>query len=395
MTPMFLVVAALAVTVAVVFVVVPLLRRDNPERAGLQHQIDDLDDAIDDLEPGEYAERRKSLRRQLQALGNDRSIGLGLVVGLALLVPVGTFLLYQQVGEPDGITPSSAPAAELRTQLIRIANQLERNPDDAEQWAQLGLAYKAIEQFTSAAHAFRRALYIDADNPFIMVELAETLLFTSQGSRLPVEAQSLLETAVRTDPGNQKGLWLLGIGAFQGSDYEQALRWWRQLEGILPPGSVQNSVREQIQRAEARLGQAAPGQDLPEGHPPIEATNGEQQPGFRVEVSIDPTLAERLSGSETVFVIARAAEGPPAPLAVRRLSVAELPASVVLSDGDAMVEGLELSRFPEIILTARVSFSGDAQARDGDFEGRSGPLSIFETASAEIRIDRIVGTPQE
>jgi cytochrome c-type biogenesis protein CcmH len=63
---------------------------------------------------------------------------------------------------------------------------------------------------------------------------------------------------------------------------------------------------------------------------------------------------------------------------------------VTLRDSDAMVEGLNLSAFPEIVLTARVSMAGTAEAQAGDLEGRMGPLSILEVPSAEIRIDSIL-----
>jgi cytochrome c-type biogenesis protein CcmH len=371
---------------------VPLLRSGNPERTRLQRQIDALDDRIDELDPKDYAEQRKALRQQLNEQGSASQSSPILVVAMAGFILSATFLLYQQVGEPEGVDTGNTPTSELRGELIRIANSLERDPDNVENWTRLGLAYRDIGELSSAEHALRRALYLDEDNGFIMVELAETLLYASQTPRLPAESRSLLERAAQTEPDNQKALWLLGIGAFQDNDYAGALDWWGQLERQLPEGSVRNSVREQMQRARARLegGEATDGERLPPGHPPLAQTDSESQPSFRVTIELDPELRENLSGSEVVFLIARAAEGPAAPLAVRRLTVNDLPASVALSDADAMVEGLEISSFPELILTARVSFTGDAQARDGDLEGQTGPVSILEAAAAEVRIDRVV-----
>ena len=109
-------------------------------------------------------------------------------------------------------------------------------------------------------------------------------------------------------------------------------------------------------------------------------------PSFGVELAIDPAVTEGLSGSETVFLVARAANGPPTPLAVRRLTVADLPIRIGLSDSDAMVDGMNLSTFPEIVITARVSMSGDVQARPGDLQGQTEPVSIFEVPSANLTI---------
>jgi len=185
-------------------------------------------------------------------------------------------------------------------------------------------------------------------------------------------------------------LWLLGMGAFQAGNFQVALDNWQRLDAALEPGSVQDSVRQQIQRARAAIeGTLLPDGRLPPDHPPVDSATGSEQegPGFLVEVSIDPELAGDLDGTETVFLIARAAEGPAAPLAVRRFTVAELPTSLTLRDSDAMVDGLNLSTFPEISLTARVSMAGTAEAQPGDLEGRIGPVSILDVASADVRID--------
>jgi cytochrome c-type biogenesis protein CcmH len=105
-----------------------------------------------------------------------------------------------------------------------------------------------------------------------------------------------------------------------------------------------------------------------------------------VEIAIDPQLSEGLNGNETVFVVARAANGPPTPLAVRRMTVADLPVRIGLSDSDAMVDGMNLSTFPEIVITARVSMTGDVQARPGDLQGQTDAVSILEAPSARLNI---------
>ena len=383
----FLIAALVAVLIALAFVLAPLLRA-NPETRRLKRRQQALDDLADELEPDDYRQRKQRLQAALAEAGGHAPASPGLIIGLMLALPLATWLLYQHVGEPDGLSPEEPQMQQMRSGLVDLARQLERNPDSVENWTRLGLVYKDLREYSSAEHAFRRALYLEDGSGFIQVELAETLLFASAGSRLPAESQALLESAVRSEPDNQKGLWLLGIGAFQGSDYERALHWWRQLDDMLPPGSVQNSVREQIQRAESRLNQAPANGELPPGHPPVGERPAEDLPRFEVSISLDPALQTELAGHETVFLIARAAEGPAAPLAVHRFQVSELPTRVSISDADAMVEGLSLSSFPDIVLVARVSFSGDAQARPGDLEGRTGPISIFEQASAEVSINQ-------
>ncbi|MFU8833226.1 MAG: tetratricopeptide repeat protein [Wenzhouxiangella sp.] len=394
----FIVAAALAALLALAFVLVPLFQTD-PQVRNLKRRLRALAELAEDMEPSDYRQRRERLDADLAKVGGHSS-NSGLIIGLALALPLATWLLYQSIGEPDGIVRGETEIEQIRDGLSLIARDLERNPDNTDNWIRLGMAYKDLREYSSAEHAYRRALYLDTDNTFVQVELAETLLFASDSPRLPEASRELLAEAVDADPENQKGLWLLGIGAFQNGEYEQALAWWRQLDDLLPPGSVQASVREQMARARARLSQApetTPG--LPSGHPPVvgsviddtsgvgpgAADNGDQ-PTFRVELSLSSTLTDALSGEETVFLIARAADGPSAPLAVLRLTTADLPATLFLSDSDAMVDGLSLFNFPEITLTARVSFSGTAEPQPGDLEGRTGPVSIAEMTYAELVI---------
>ena len=96
-----------------------------------------------------------------------------------------------------------------------------------------------------------------------------------------------------------------------------------------------------------------------------------------------------------MFLIPRAVNGPPAPLAVRRLTVADLPIVIHLSDHDGMVEGLTLSAFPNIRLTARVSISGQAEPQPGDLEGETGPISIIEQTASEVLINRQIQARQD
>lgn len=473
MTPMFLITAALAVLVAIVFVLLPLVRSANPERDRIERQIEALDELIDELDAKDYAERRKALRARLNSLGGQRKVGLGLMALLAVIVPIGTVTLYNHVGEPQGLTPSSAPVTELRSELIRISNAIARNPDDPEQWTRIAIAYKNMQEFGAAAHAFRRALYVDDDNPFVKVELAETLMFMSQRPGMPAESRQLLNDALTVDPQHQKGLWLMGVGAYQEGQYQRAVAFWDRLLPLLDPNSsVYNTIRGQIAQARINLGEdpgeipaprpapplgadqttlppghppttdstprmagplppgavAPPGHptsaqptrpgpvdpdaalppghppmdtpprtagpvdpdaSVPPGHPPMDApapADSGPAPSFAVQLSIADELAAGLNGDETVFIVARAAEGPPTPLAVRRMTVADLPTRIDLSDNDAMVEGMNLSTFGNIVITARVSMNGGVDPRPGDLQGQTGTVSIFETAGTSLTI---------
>jgi cytochrome c-type biogenesis protein CcmH len=313
----------------------------------------------------------------LPLVGSRHRIAVGtMVVG----IPALTLVVYILVGTPAGIDPDTGETGQIRQAVTDLARRAMREPGNAEHWARLGLAYKSLEEFDSAEHAFRRALYIDNDTSFLQAELGETLLYASGERSLPEEARALLERAAAG--GSQKALWLLGLDAYQREDYAAAIGRFERLLGLLPPdSSVRGTVRQYLQTARAggRGGQApAPDSDSAGG------------PSLALSVSISDELASRLTGEETVFVAVRRAAGGP-PLAVRRLRAAELPTTLTIDDADAMMAGSGLSSADRVVIVARVSFSGDAAPAPGDFEGRSDVLPVEEEMTrAEISIDQVL-----
>ena len=97
-------------------------------------------------------------------------------------------------------------------------------------------------------------------------------------------------------------------------------------------------------------------------------------------MSLAPKLKEKAAPEDTVFVFARAAEGPPMPLAVARVRVRDLPYRFVLDDSMAMSPAMKLSAFPKVVVAARVSKSGTATAQPGDLQGASAPVSNDDSA---------------
>ncbi len=373
---LFWITASAAVLLALGFALLPLIAGGDSASRQARRKLRALDELEDQLDPEDYRQRRQALAARVADSAGNESTPWAVWFALLVAIPAATVLMYRVVGSPEGIEDGQTQAEMIRAGLITVARQLERNPDDMESWIVLGGAYKDLQEYSSAEHAFRRALYLDEGNPFIKVELAETLLFASGSRQLPESSRELLARAVELDPENQKGLWLLGIGAFQQGDHGQAIAYWERLMDILPEGSVRQSVGEQLARAR-----------MAGGIDPFTDLNAD---GPFVDVVVE--LAEALAGQApletTVYVIVRAAGGPSAPLAVERLNVADLPTAVRFSDGHAMIEGMGISSAEAIEVTARVSFSGSAQPEPGDLEGHAGPIPLTELDRVRVVIDR-------
>lgn len=78
------------------------------------------------------------------------------------------------------------------------------------------------------------------------------------------------------------------------------------------------------------------------------------------------------------------------PLAVIRKQVKDLPFSFSLDDSMAMWPDAKVSAFPRVVITARVSKSGEGQARPGDLEGHSPPVAAG-ASGLQIAIANVVG----
>lgn len=113
------------------------------------------------------------------------------------------------------------------------------------------------------------------------------------------------------------------------------------------------------------------------------------QAGLRGTVSLAPQLIAKASPDDTVFVFARAAEGPPLPLAVARTRVRDLPFSFRLDDTMAMTPTMKLSAFSRVVVGARVSKSGSATPQPGDLQGASTPVAN-DAGEVSVVIDRVV-----
>ena len=321
----------------------------------------------------------------------------GVVIALVVLVPLISIALYYRLGDPRVFDPAvqSATAAmqqarqegmpPMEQAIAGLRDRLEREPDDLEGWLLLGRAYKSIERFSDAQAAFSRAMALAPESGSVMIEYAEAQTLASPSRRFEGEALLLLELALRLEPDNQRGLWLRGIAHYQAGETNQAMAVWEHLLTVIPEDSpTRGTLRQRIDELRAQAGIAVPAQPAPASQAaaasPVRLT---------VQVSLSPALAGRMAPDDTLFVFARAPEGSRAPLAIQRLAARDLPLTVTLDDSHAMVPQMNLSSVTQVVVGARISRSGSAQAQPGDLETLSPAISTSRTEPVELVIDRI------
>jgi cytochrome c-type biogenesis protein CcmH len=122
---------------------------------------------------------------------------------------------------------------------------------------------------------------------------------------------------------------------------------------------------------------------------PAAATDAAAAGMIRGTVRLSPALAMMAAPTDAVFIFARPAEGSRMPLAILRKQVKDLPVDFVLDDSMAMSPGAKLSLFPKVVVSARVSKTGQAVPATGDLTGQSAPIG--PTASGlMIEINEVV-----
>jgi len=331
------------------------------------------------LENGQ-AEAARELLADTEGADNARVSPLGKALPLlaALLVPVLGLGLYLHYGASDKVELTrefSVPPTSMAQMTARLERAVEVQPDSVEGLYFLGRTYMAQNRPADAAKLFERAIGLSGRQPELLGQWAQALYFAND-KQWSAQIQALTDEALIGDPKEATSLGLLGIAAFEGQRYQQAIEYWQRLLALLPEQDASRSALQGgIDRARERLGAA-----------PVVAQPGKAAVAtLKVKVSLAPPLQAKVQPGDSVFVFARAVSGPPMPLAVKRLTVADLPVEVELSDADAMMPQLKLSNFPEVQLMARVSRAG--QPTQGEWVARGVPVSSKATALQQLTID--------
>ncbi len=301
-------------------------------------------------------------------------------IAVALAMPLAAVLLYARIGAPDALdaTLLNAPLS-LAQQIDALAAQMRTHPDNLDGWLLLGRSRKEQQRYADALDAFHRALKLSPEEPAIMVEIAETLALAEPSHRIDGEALELLQRARAIDPQSQRALWFLGIAAYQQQRYAEAAATWEPLLALAPE-STRPALRKQIDDARAKAGMPAL---------PAEASVTTAPALLRVRVEIAAELRAKLADGDTLFVYARMPDGPPMPLAVKRVPAKDFPIEIALADADGPMPTLRLSQQKAVEVQARVSHSGDALPQSGDFEAAPLTATVGTDKLLVLTIDRV------
>ncbi|PMZ72358.1 c-type cytochrome biogenesis protein CcmI [Pseudomonas sp. FW305-70] len=389
--------AGLLLLVALSFLLIPVLRSRRAQReedrtalnvalyqervAELQTQQEEgvLDAAQMDAGRAEAARELLADTEGVEAPRVSR-LGKPLPLLAAVLVPVLGLGLYMHYGASDKVELtrefSQAPKS-MQEMTQRLERVVAAQPDSAEGMYFLGRTYMAQDRPADAAKMFERTVNLAGRQPELLGQWAQAQYF-ADGKKWSDKVQALTDEALKADPKEVTSLGLLGIAAFEGERYQDAIDYWNRLLAQLPPNDPsREALQGGITRATEKL--------VASGGKVAQASATKSTALLKVSVDLAAELKTKVQPGDSVFIFARAVSGPPAPLAVKRMTVADLPVTVELSDADAMMPQLKLSNFPEVQLVARISRAGKPTA--GEWIGRSQPLASSTTAPQTLTID--------
>jgi cytochrome c-type biogenesis protein CcmH len=365
------------------------IAREKKQQLETQLKDAEIDQATYD---SAYLDLQTSLALELDssAADSEKSRGKWMAIVVLLAVPVASIVLYLTYGEYRVIEnpqlvlaaprqqTAAAPQMSLEEMTLAIKQRLEDNPEDAEGWFMLGRTMMARQQYDQAVTAFQRSNDLLAEEPGIMFALADALAMQNNGNLLG-EPEELVQRGLKLAPRFPNGLWLAGMAAEQRQDYQSAHRYWSLLLPLIADNPA--SSRE-VQGLLATLEERDPAL--------ARTVASDGAGGIKLVVDISAELKAKASPDTAVFIYAKAMQGPPMPLAVRKLQLSDLPVSLTLSDDDAMMPTMKLSSFDQVIVGARVSSSGNPVAQSGDFyTEREAVDSSNPPAQINLTIDQI------
>jgi cytochrome c-type biogenesis protein CcmH len=439
----FWILAAGLVGLALSFILLPLARPETSDDAPEQDTLNlevfnqrlcelDADLNAGFLDQDQYAAARRDLERDLlhdldgsaaAVIKPTSAASRWLLAAVMILaVPAVTLFMYLQLGnqaiiprleaDASGPTPALAGAAggqdtsSMEVLVQRLEERMKETPANLEGWLMLGRTYFAMDQMDKGLAAIAKAYELAPTQTEVMLAYAEALAAASETKSLEGQPAELIAAALQQEPTNPNARWLDGMISYQRGQYQTAAVAWQQILDELEPGSEEaNNLRQMVDEANSHASQSAqtsdaritPMADATQAQPssdpatPPSATEPAVTRGASivVDVALDATIAAQSSPDQTVFIFARAVAGPPMPLAALRLTVKDLPQSVTLDDSLAMTPAMRLSAFPEVMISARVSNSGQATPQAGDLEGEIGPIKLDGTSRVSIMINRV------
>jgi cytochrome c-type biogenesis protein CcmH len=408
---MFWLIAIVLGLMASAFILAPLLfersRTYSDERADInlslyRERINELKEAGDPEEGAALELEAKKALLSDTAAAQEPSLSLvgdrRYSIVAALLVPLFALIVYGDFGLGRGALPDvglaqamleSDPSdpAGYRYFIQQVEQRVEQRPDDPDTLFLLARGYANLGDYGKAAPAYAKLLEHFPGDPNLLSQYAE-MLYVLDDKKFTSRVSNAVNNALRVNPQDTTMLELRGIAAATEGDIPLALTWLNRALQTGVTGRRAELLRSAITQLHSQAGLTGSG-DLLDAQANVEeqASREEQAPGRVLTVNVSAATSVDLPPGSAVFIYARAVNGPPAPLAVQRVRLDQLPMVIRLDESMAMMPGMGLANFDQVVVIARASASGQVTPAAGDYEARSIALDLTgEISPLELNI---------
>ena len=284
------------------------------------------------------------------------------------LPALGAKILPQIMGlSASTQNPDETISAEQIDQVaLGLRLKLMREPNDAVAWMVYAELMSRFGQFEQALEAYEKSYQLDDTRLSTLGSYARLLVSLAEDQYIS-RAAAILQRLLQLDPGNLEGLSLLGVVAYQRSDWQQALLAWNLL--------LQQLAEDDPRRAAitTAIADAQQQQQL-------------ASQGIAVTVNLTAAAAAQLPANATLFVYIREPNGNPMPAAVIRQPVGAFPITVTLSNANAMLADYNLATLSQWQVMARISADQQIDAGPGDLDAQPQVVAVG-TAAVSLVID--------
>ncbi|WP_345415896.1 c-type cytochrome biogenesis protein CcmI [Halioxenophilus aromaticivorans] len=355
-----------------------------------------------DIEPEVYDQLKAELGRSLleDNTTGDESIapakGAKPVLWLLVaLVPLVSLVYYYERGphlelnlrqliieqnrlaQANSQTLSSEEIELTQEVTEQLRALIAKDPENLSNYYLLARNLVTLQDFSGAISAYQEILSRDPKQPQILAEFGQTL-FMASGSQMLPQVKTLADSALALDGNNTLALSLAGITSYETQEHQAALEYWQKAVGLMGPNNPEaGPLLAGIDNINTILrhsgGSAQSNATTADGTGEASAGDGTvADVSVTVRVSLSPQV--EYSPNQTVFVYARAWQGPKMPLAIQKLTAADLPVEITLSESMSMMDGMTIASVGDIELVARLSTDGSPTTKPGDWQASVGPV---------------------
>ncbi|PTP98961.1 c-type cytochrome biogenesis protein CcmI [Vibrio sp. ZF 223] len=340
-----------------------------------QELIDDLKQSLLDDVPAQEEMKKTQIST------------VGVVVPSIILVVVVTYGMYFKFGALDKVqhwqeVSSNLPELskklmsseggaltddELEDLTLALRTRLHYQPKDSTGWLLLGRIALANRDAETAKDSMERAYKLEPKNEDVQLGFAQALMLSPDEADQN-QARLILSRLIQNDYVDLRVFSLLAFDAFERQDYPGAVKYWSIMQQMIgPQDSRYEMLSRSIESAQKKMGD-----------------NMGVDQGKTVAVTLDLSADVNADPNSVLIVSVHRADGSPMPIAAARYPLGTFPRTVVLDDGNSMLEGQELSSLETLMVRARLDTDRNVSTREGDWYGESEVVELGAPVTIDI-----------